>query len=357
MKLNNKGFALTSIIYMLIVLFLLLLLLLLGNLASRKVVLDKMKYDVKLRLNQGGIAVTSKTLHETLMTYYYSEYNPGKQGYQTTPGRQLANTNEGLIMGKDDSGTTYYFRGNVDNNYVFFAGKLFRIVRINGDGTIRIILNEGIGNTSFSTLENEEKYIGYSFDRNENETNNNIKEYLESWYNGTNEFLGMEEALIKYDNYIATTTYCNDTSTYTINNQQQNTIYYSSHNRLSPLNGFMENAYPLFNCSESLNNYGGRYNVKIGLITADEIAFAGGIYNNTTETANHYLKSSEDYLTMTPETFIQAPYVWSVKEGLLTKTKTTENLLIRPVINLEKNVIILSGIGTQTNPYIISSEK
>ena len=55
MKLNNKGFALTSIVYMLIVLFLMVLLLILSNLATRKVVLDKLKYDVKNKLGQGGI--------------------------------------------------------------------------------------------------------------------------------------------------------------------------------------------------------------------------------------------------------------------------------------------------------------
>ena len=55
MKLNNKGFALTSIIYMLIVLFLLTMLLVLANLATRKVVLDKIKNDVKYNLNQGGL--------------------------------------------------------------------------------------------------------------------------------------------------------------------------------------------------------------------------------------------------------------------------------------------------------------
>ena len=52
MKLNNKGFALTSIIYMLIVLFLMIMILILANLAQRKVVLDKLKYDVKEKLNQ-----------------------------------------------------------------------------------------------------------------------------------------------------------------------------------------------------------------------------------------------------------------------------------------------------------------
>ena len=53
MKLNNKGFALTSIIYMLIVLFLMVMLLILANLAQRKVVLDRLKNDVKIKLDQG----------------------------------------------------------------------------------------------------------------------------------------------------------------------------------------------------------------------------------------------------------------------------------------------------------------
>ena len=60
MKLNNKGFALTSIIYMLIVMFVLVIVLVLSNLAQRKVILDKMKYDVKQKLNQGGVVSQNK---------------------------------------------------------------------------------------------------------------------------------------------------------------------------------------------------------------------------------------------------------------------------------------------------------
>ena len=62
MKLNNKGFALTSIIYMLIVLFLMVMLLILANLAQRKVVLDKIKNDVKENLNQGGVVASSNMI-------------------------------------------------------------------------------------------------------------------------------------------------------------------------------------------------------------------------------------------------------------------------------------------------------
>ena len=39
----------------------------------------------------------------------------------------------------DDYGTSYYYRGNVTNNYVKFAGFYWRILRINGDGSIRMI--------------------------------------------------------------------------------------------------------------------------------------------------------------------------------------------------------------------------
>lgn len=97
MKLNNKGFALTSIIYMLIVLFLLLLLLVLSNLASRKVVLDKMKYDVKEKLNQGGVKNTNtytvtfdpnggevtQSTKEVVYNELYGELPiPTKEGYE-----------------------------------------------------------------------------------------------------------------------------------------------------------------------------------------------------------------------------------------------------------------------------------
>jgi uncharacterized repeat protein (TIGR02543 family) len=101
MKLNNKGFALTGIIYMLIVLFLLVLLLILANLAERKVVLDKIKYDVKQKLNQGGIIseTTNKNsyiisfeplggqIDETIRTVKYGrQYGelpiPKKNGYK-----------------------------------------------------------------------------------------------------------------------------------------------------------------------------------------------------------------------------------------------------------------------------------
>ena len=85
----------------------------------------------------------------------------------------------GLYKSIDTNGgePTYYFRGNVTNNYVSFAGQTWRIVRINEDGTIRLIMQDGINNNA-----------GYAFNSNYNNytymyyTNSEIKNLLENWY-------------------------------------------------------------------------------------------------------------------------------------------------------------------------------
>ena len=46
---------------------------------------------------------------------------------------------EGLYMAIDDYGESYYFRGMAKDNYVSFAGYMWRIVRVNGDGSVRLV--------------------------------------------------------------------------------------------------------------------------------------------------------------------------------------------------------------------------
>lgn len=402
MKLNNKGFALTSIIYMLIVLFLILLLLLLANLASRKTILDKVKYDVKNRLNQGGISSTEQTLYDTLLIYYYSNENPGKNGYLTIPGKETSTQNEGLIMSEDDNGISYYFRGNVENNYVYFADKLFRVIRINGDGTIRLALNDDIGTHSFNTDTTNQKYAGYTHNRQANEINSNIKIYLDNWYNGLGEFEG-QKSPIYYDNLIASTLFCNDTATYNDDANYGESVSFEAQNRLNPTNKDL--IHPMFNCNQSLNFYGGIYNTKVGLLTADEIAFAGGIYSE--EPGSNFLQNENTYLTMTPIKYqdggdrlgqlilhcyaesatsyeectdiklneykydinndgeVDASdassalnientiFFYALSQGNIKQIKVNEEYKVKPVINLNQDVIVLSGNGTLENPYMI----
>ena len=48
-------------------------------------------------------------------------------------------TNGYICSASDNYGTSYYFRGTVENNWVKFADSYWRIIRINGDGSIRMI--------------------------------------------------------------------------------------------------------------------------------------------------------------------------------------------------------------------------
>ena len=69
---------------------------------------------------------------------------------------QIATTDEGLYMAEDDEGESYYYRGAVKNNYVSFAGFIWRIIRRNGDGSVRMIYS---GKSTSDT--GSESTIGY----------------------------------------------------------------------------------------------------------------------------------------------------------------------------------------------------
>ena len=111
---------------------------------------------------------------------------------------QVATTDEGIYKAEDDWGDSYYFRGAVENNYVKFAGYYWRIIRINGDGSIRIIYDgtsahangessndRQIGNTVYNNLRNDNAYVGYMYTSGQVhglETDSTIKGVLDDWY-------------------------------------------------------------------------------------------------------------------------------------------------------------------------------
>ena len=82
-------------------------------------------------------------------------------------------SDKGLYKTVDDYGDTYYYRGKVDNNYVSFAGFIWRIVRINGDGSIRLIYSgtstsdigskTSIGTSVFNSDPYDSAYVGYMY--------------------------------------------------------------------------------------------------------------------------------------------------------------------------------------------------
>lgn len=72
----------------------------------------------------------------------------------TTPAEEINLETEAVLSTtEDDYETSYYFRGNVKNNYVNFAGMCWRIVRVAGDGSTKLILEDATyecNNASFT---------------------------------------------------------------------------------------------------------------------------------------------------------------------------------------------------------------
>ena len=245
-----------------------------------------------------------------------------------------SNTDDGLFMMNDGAGNSYYFRGNVNNNYVLFADLMWRIVRVNADNSIRLVLNNNAVVTNYSSHINAIDYTGLKYIYNDL-VNNDVMNYLYTWYN---------ENIVakKLDQYVIPQNYCNDSS----NEVRSYHTYFGGFNRLVNANN------PQLACPATGADFGGNYVEKVGLLTADEITLAGGHYNipNT----SYYLANGESMFTMTP--FEYGGYKASVfvmnSDGSLGSNLVTAVNGIRPVINLDSTVNV-TGSGTIDDPYVI----
>ena len=229
---------------------------------------------------------------------------------------ESATLDEGLLESQDDLGVAYYFRGAVTNNNVSFAGHNWKIVKINGDGSVKLVL-DGIIDELSSYYEDSSSF---------NESN--IKSVLESWYD-TN--------LVDYSSYIAYYKYCNDTVL------EQNGTNYTAYSRI------ITNKIPTFVC------LGYSENGKIGLLTADEVVMAGGsvdannnfyLYNSSIETAYYTMTNARVY----NEQFY--PFLVDKDGSIEYNTNGTLVRAVRPVINIIKTAKV-TGSGTTEDPYQI----
>ncbi len=141
---------------------------------------------------------------------------------------EAATTDEGIWENQDDYGTTYYFRGAVTNNYVKFAGYYWRIIRINGNGSIRLIydgtvvhangessVDRQISTSAYNSSYNDNAYIGYMYGQtgassysaaHANTNNSTIKTVVDNWYKANIIDKGYRDK-VEED-----TIYCNDRS-------------------------------------------------------------------------------------------------------------------------------------------------
>lgn len=263
----------------------------------------------------------------------------------STPNFKPESRDKGLYVQKGDKNITidgrptYYYRGPVENNYVKFgtyksdvvvkeyngsayedkvvihAGDpiLFRIMRINEDGSIRLITDDIIAEAKYH--DNSSIYKGSNYEKVANE-----------WFNNTIE---NEKTL---SNKVITGNFCNDISD----------NYNGARKRIADKNR------PIFTCpSETIN-------AKIATLSADEAMFAGINYVLTDYNNISYLNNVTDFFTMTPN-YPTNIYLVNSDNSVFAGTNMSSEFGFKPVINLKNNVLA-TGSGTKDDPYVISKQ-
>ena len=264
-------------------------------------------------------------------------------------------------------GTTYYYTEN-PNNWVQFGGFYWRIIRINGDGSIRMIYQGTSANTTgtgtqlytvaFNLLDDDNAYVGYMYTENQvhgTGSSSTIKGALDQWYSGTS-------GLTAYAEYIdGNAGFCGDRTPYSgsgIGGGISLRTYYAAYNRL------VNNNNPSLQCSDSGDIYttsgsstgNGALTYPIGLISADEVVLAGLPYYDNGSNTNNYLYTGQLYWTMSPYNFYGGGTYEFVVYGngsLYGYQADFRRGGARPVINLKADTPI-SGSGTTTDPFKVA---
>ena len=259
----------------------------------------------------------------------------------------------------DNDGEVYYFAGNPTDNWVEFGGYYWRIIRINGNGSIRMIYQGTSANatgtgtqlqtSTFNSSYQDNMYVGYMYGSGVHglTSSSTIKGILDNWYR--------DNLATNYGDKIdGNAGFCGDRTPSSGTGLGTTVTNYAAYNRLNV------NKIPSFECTNDSDLYttsGSKDGNKalthpIGLITSDEVAFAGGVYGSSYSNTSYYLHTGQYSWTMSPLNFSGAiAYIFAVhSSGSLGVWNVHDTGAVRPVINLKVDVTI-TGSGTTTDPY------
>ena len=346
--------------------------------------------DTLKRLNQLNSSIVLATDTPDFVTV------SGNNGIDSNGNAGFGDGTKGIYKTEDDLGTSYYFRGAVENNYVYFANFYWRIIRINGDGTIRLIYagtsahpngyddsstrDMDIGDSTYNDNGGDTAYVGYMYGTagasiyavaHSNTNNSTIKTLIDDWY----KINIVDEG---FSNYVADAIYCNDRSLVPTTDTNVNTIFSNTLGEDNTGLGYGSNATaygsfkrnyvehtPSLKCpnnndkftTENIGN--SKLTYPVALITTDEVSLAGGLTFDL-ETGNYvinqdyYLYNGNYYWTMTPWAFgggdVTVDDVYDV--GYLDRYNVSSVLAARAVISLNSNAISV-GSGTMTDPFVV----
>ena len=335
----------------------------------------------------------------------------------TAPGTTFTTTNEGLRKANDDYGITYYYRGISDTNYVVFADMCWRIVRVDGLGNTKLVLfnnnSNGANNpcatsengttkafalvndiylSTFNTNTDKNTYVGFMYSNNPNSSifdiahaNDNDSEiltFLKSWY---------DAKLRSYNNDLADVIWCNDKSVVTDTTYDlygyspvgtglgTDSTYYNSIKRIAPQstaapsmacpNTGIDGKLSKFTARDTINGnaklYSSNKEYKIGLLTSDEIVFAGGrIIGTTPSGTDNYLalnSSGSDWWSLSPDLFYNTNGAYNLifkNPGHINGKKVNgTNIAVRPAIALKSHVTLTNDAnqdGTAAHPFVVN---
>ena len=336
----------------------------------------------------GTLFITEGTEQPTLLSQILndnptrstrSNNNNGTNDFATT----LTTTTTGTLFTSTESITgitdtpkeVYYYAGNTTNNWVKFANIYWRIIRTNHDSSIRLLYvgtshdttTGNIGTSLFNQNYDSPKYVGYKYGEDtsldtirNNTTDSTIKTTIDTWY---------QNNLTNYTKYLSTSAvYCNDRSegtgqTYSASADFNFAPYY----RMDyDTDGAKAN--PSYNCTNikdafSVDNTNAKLDYPISLMTADEIAYAGGVAYQTMSTPYAWFISNSAGTQVSSYWWSLSPiywrgssaYVWSWNSGYASLDDNYVNIAraVRPAISLKSCIKYSTGNGTYETPYEI----
>lgn len=266
----------------------------------------------------------------------------------------ISNTQNGFYEANDNYGLSYYYYG-LDRKYLDFAGYKWIIIRVNGDGSLRIMrTSENSSTSAYNTLSNDNAYVGFMYgttlasiyDATHSNTNNSdILNALNNSY----------ADISAYESYLSDAIFCNDRSLYKdeygtslIDDTKLGTgtskTYYGAYYRLT-------NNKPSLICPNKTDSFtkndesngNGLLTNPVGLLTADEIYMTGLNYD-----------PNLNIMSMSPWNFdgtsANIYYKKSSDNGNALSVSTISSYDI--VVNL-RNDLNYSGEGSSTSPYTI----
>ena len=255
----------------------------------------------------------------------------------------------------------------------------WRIIRTNHDGSIRLLYvgtshdttGGNIGTSAFNTNSNSTKYVGYKYGEDtsldtirNNTTDSTIKTYIDTWY---------QNNLTNYTKYLSTSAvYCNDRSegtgqTYNYTSSPSSKFNFAPYYRMDyDTDGAAAN--PSYNCSDirdafSVDNTSAKLDYPVSLMTADEIAFAGGVAWKTMSTPYAWFISNSAGTQVSTSWWSLSPVGWGGSDARvwswhsdyvsLSGRYVDNSVAVRPALSLKSCIKYSTGNGTYNEPYEI----